>query len=138
MLKSIDVYLITNGNGVEAVDFYKEALGAELKCMMQWKDQVPDCPPEHADLVMNAQLMVNGIRLMISDENPDYPYQLGNQMTACIVTDSVDSTQEIYEKLSREAREIQMPLQETFWSPAYAHFIDKFGMFWQLTTEVEG
>ncbi len=28
-----------------------------------------------------------------------------------------------------------MPLQETFWSPAYAVVVDQFGITFQLTTE---
>jgi PhnB protein len=28
-----------------------------------------------------------------------------------------------------------MPLQETFWSPAYGQITDKFGIEWQVSTE---
>lgn len=137
MLKAIDIYLITDGDGIEAVEFYKDALGAELLSLMQWKDGVPDCPPEYAELVMNAQLSVDGIRVMISDENPELPYQWGTNMTACLVTDSIETSESLYAKLSQGARDIQMPLQETFWSPAYANLIDRFGMFWQITTQLD-
>mgnify|MGYP003510456526 CR=1 FL=1 len=27
MIKAMEVYLVTNGNGLEAIEFYKEALG---------------------------------------------------------------------------------------------------------------
>ena len=136
MVRSIEVYLITNGNGQEAVAFYREALDAEVTNLTLFKDQVPNCPKEHEELVLNAQLKVGNQRLMISDENPEFDYKQGHQMTACIIVDNVAETQAIYDKLSRDARQISMPLQETFWSPAYANLEDKFGMMWQISTEV--
>ena len=128
MVRSIEVYLITNGNGQEAVAFYREALDAEVTSLTLFKDQVPNCPKEHEELVLNAQLKVGNQRLMISDENPEFDYKQGHQMTACIIVDNVAEAQAIYDKLSRDARQISMPLQETFWSPAYANLEDKFGM----------
>lgn len=136
MVRSIEVYLITNGNGQEAVAFYREALDAEVTSLTLFKDQVPNCPKEHEELVLNAQLKVGNQRLMISDENPEFDYKQGHQMTACIIVDNVAEAQAIYDKLSRDARQISMPLQETFWSPAYANLEDKFGMMWQISTEV--
>lgn len=137
MIKSLEVYLVTDGNGQEAVDFYKDALKAEVTSMMLFKDGVPDCPKEHEHLLMNAQLKVGNQRLMISDENPAFDYKHGYNMTACIIVDSVEEAQEIYSKLSVDARNINLELQETFWSPAYANLEDKFGMMWQISTEVE-
>ena len=31
MLKALEVYLVTNGDGLEAIEFYKEALGANVE-----------------------------------------------------------------------------------------------------------
>lgn len=136
MIRAIETYLVTNGNGLEAVDFYKEALKAEVTSCMLWKDRIPNCPPEHANLLMNAQLNINGIRLMISDENPNETYKAGFNITACIVCDSVETAKEVYDKLSVDAQNIHLELQETFWSPAYANLVDKYGMMWQITTEL--
>lgn len=138
MLKSIEVYLVTDGNGEEAVEFYRDALGAELVYMTKWGEHVPDCPPERANLVLNAQLSVNGIRLMISDENPDFEYTAGSNMTAALITDDAETAHELYKKLSVNAKSILMEMQETFWSPAYAGLTDQFGMNWQISAEVEG
>ncbi|MGT2949874.1 VOC family protein [Streptococcus cuniculi] len=136
MIKALEIYLVTDGNGKEAVEFYKEALNAEVISSLTWGEQIPDCPAERAHLLMNAQLKVGEQRLMISDENPDFDYKHGYNMTAAIIVDSVMSAQEIYSKLSQDARKIHLELQETFWSPAYANLEDKFGMMWQISTEV--
>lgn len=137
MIKSLEIYLITNGNGKEAVKFYENALDANVISIMYWKDQVPNCPKENEDLVLNAQLDVNGIRFMISDENPEYEYKAGTNMSATIITNDVETSNKIYEKLKVDAQKIYLELQETFWSPAYANLIDKFGMLWQISTQIE-
>lgn len=136
MIKSLEVYLVTNGNGKEAVEFYKDALNAEIISVSYFKDNVPNCPKEHEELVMNAQLKVGNQRLMISDENPEFEYKHGYNMTACIIVDNAEDAKSIYEKLSKDAKNINLELQETFWSPAYANFEDKYGMMWQISTEV--
>lgn len=136
MIKSIEVYLITDGNGKDAVEFYKEALNAEILSLTFFKDKIPNCPKENEDLVLNAQLKIGNNRIMISDENPDFKYKHGYNMTSCIIVDNAVEAKNIYDKLSIDARKIHMPLQETFWSVAYANFEDKFGMMWQISTEI--
>lgn len=137
MIKSLEVYLVTNGNGLEAVDFYKEALGAEVLSVTLFKEHVPDCPKEHENLLLNAQLKVGHQRLMISDENPAFEYKHGYNMSACIIVDNADEATQIYHRLKVDARKINMEIQETFWSPAYANLEDKYGMMWQISTEVQ-
>lgn len=137
MIKALEIYLVTNGNGKEAVEFYKDALNAELISLIYFKDHVPNCPKEHEELILNAQLKVGNQRLMISDENPEYEYKHGYNMTAAIIVDNVEEANVIYKKLSKDAKKIVMELQETFWSPAYANVEDKYGMMWQISTEVE-
>ncbi|GGE31597.1 VOC family protein [Streptococcus himalayensis] len=136
MIKALELYLVTDGNGQEAVEFYREVFHAEVISSLTWGEQVPDCPADRAHLLMNAQLKIGEQRLMISDENPDFDYKHGYNMTGAIIVDRVEDAQEIYEKLSQGARKIHLELQETFWSPAYANLEDRFGMMWQISTEV--
>ncbi|KHD45734.1 VOC family protein [Streptococcus hongkongensis] len=136
MVASINVYLITNGNGKEAVQFYKDVFNAEITNLMFWKDGVPDCPKEREDLVMNAQLEFDGIRLQLSDENPDFDYKAGGNMSAALIVNTVEEAQDLYNKLTVNAQNILMELQEIFWSPAYANFIDQYGIMWQINTEL--
>ncbi|WP_221913686.1 VOC family protein [Streptococcus halichoeri] len=136
MIKALNVYLITDGNGQEAVRFYQEVFDTELLSLTLWQDQIPDCPKDRAQLVLNAQLAFDGIILQLSDENPDNSYRPGTNMSAAIIVDSVERVQKRYDKLAVDAKSIALPLQETFWSPAYANLIDKFGIFWQISTEL--
>lgn len=99
MVTAINVYLVTDGNGQEAVAFYQEVFQAKVVNLFLWK--------------------------------------AGVNMTASIMVDSIEEAQRIYDKLITNAKTINLPLQETFWSPAYANITDQFGMMWQLNTELK-
>jgi PhnB protein len=138
MVTGIVPYLVTNGNGQEAVKFYQEALGAEV-ISLQTFGEMPEnpeypTPPEAKDRVLNAQLKVGNGSLMLSDTFPGMPYQLGSQVTVALLVDHADEAKSIFEKL-QEGGAVTMPLQETFWSPAYGQLKDKFGIEWQISTD---
>ncbi|HGD0210509.1 TPA: VOC family protein [Streptococcus agalactiae] len=136
MVKALETYIVTNGNGRQAIDFYKNVFQADLVNMMTWEEMDPNCLEDRKDLIINAQLIFDSIRLQISDENPDFVYQAGKNVTAAIIVGSVEEAREIYEKLKKNAQEVQLELQETFWSPAYANLVDQFGVMWQISTEL--
>ncbi|MGT2887731.1 VOC family protein [Streptococcus didelphis] len=136
MITALNVYLITDGNGQEALSFYKDAFNAQVTNLTLWKDAVPDCPKDREQLLLNGQLEFNGIRLQVSDENPDFDYQAGSNMSAAIIVDNIDEAKELYQKLTVNAQNISLKLQETFWSKAYANFVDQYGIMWQINTEL--
>lgn len=136
MLKAMEVYLVTNGEGLQAVEFYKEALGARVEQVNLYKDFMPDCPEELENYVMNAQFRLNGQRFMLSDNHPDMPYTVGDNITVALITDDVASAEQLFANLSQEARAITMPLQAVPWSPAYGSLTDRFGINWQINAEV--
>lgn len=110
MVKALETYIVTNGNGRQAVDFYKDVFQADLVNMMTWEEMDPNCLEDRKDLIINAQLIFDGIRLQISDENPDFVYQAGKNVTAAIIVGSVEEAREIYEKLKKSAQEVQLEL----------------------------
>ena len=140
MITGIVPYLVTNGNGQEAVKFYQEALGAKVVSLQTFGEMPanPDYPlPEEAkNRVLNAQMNIGNAKLMLSDTFPGHPYQLGSQVTIAIMVDDASEAKMIFEKLQAEGK-VSMPLQETFWSPAYGQVTDKFGVEWQVSTEVK-
>ncbi|MBO4106616.1 VOC family protein [Streptococcus suis] len=139
MLKAMEVYLVTNGNGLEAIEFYKNALGAEVEKVNLYKDFIPDCPAELENFVMNAQFRFeNGQRFMLSDNNPEMPFSVGDNITAALITDDEATAKDLFAKLSKDAKQITMDLQAVPWSPAYGSLQDKFGIHWQVNAEVAG
>ncbi|MBT2691622.1 VOC family protein [Bacillus sp. ISL-55] len=140
MITGIVPYLVTNGNGQEAVQFYQDALGAEIISLQTFGEMPPNpeypLPEEAKDRVMNAQMKIGNASIMLSDTFPGQPYQLGSQVTIALLVNDEAEAKEIFEKIQVDGK-VTMPIQETFWSPAYGQVTDKFGVEWQVSTESE-
>lgn len=140
MILGIHPYLVLNGNGQEAVNFYQEALDAEVLGLQTFGDmpENPDhpTPAEAKNRVLNAHLKIGNTDLMLSDTFPGQPYQLGSQVTIAVNISNVEKSNEVFDKLQEGGR-VDMPLQATFWSPSYGQVTDKFGITWQVSTLAE-
>lgn len=138
MIKAIELYLVTDGQGLAAVDFYKDVFDAEVVACTTFGQAMPDVPAEQKDLLLNASLNINGIRFQISDNSPQADYRQGNHVTACLQLDDATEAQAIFQKLSQTAQKIELPFGETPWSPGYGIVVDQFGVTWQVNTDVPG
>ncbi|AKF95701.1 VOC family protein [Brevibacillus laterosporus] len=131
-------YLVMDGNAKEAIQFYEKALHAKV-LFNQTFGEMPENPefpiPANAkDRVAHAMVKVGETDLMFSDTFPGQPHQKGNQVTICIATSNKEESTQIYEAL-QEGGQVNMPLQETHFSPAYGIITDKFGVTFQIYTE---
>lgn len=131
-------YLMMNGNAREAIRFYEQALDAQV-LFQQSFGEMPEnpefpLPAEAKDLVSHAMLKVGDSDLMFSDTFPGTPHQIGNQVTICINSESPERSKQIFQALE-QGGQVNMPLQETFFSPAYGIVTDKFGVTFQIYTE---
>lgn len=131
-------YLIMNGNAKEAIDFYQKALGAEMIGIQTFAEMPanPDFPlPEEArDRVSHAMLKVGETEMMFSDTLPGDSHQIGSNVNICIMSKDAERSKEIFAAL-QEGGQVEMPIQETFWSPAYGIVTDKFGIRFQISTD---
>lgn len=138
MLTGMVPYIVTNGNGQEAVTFYEQALGAKVENMQTFAEMKTDpehpIPEEAKDLLMHAYLKVGDFELMISDNFPGSPYQAGDHISIALVYDQPEEAKAVFEKLSAGGK-VELPMQETFWSPLYGVLVDKFNVTWQISTE---
>lgn len=131
-------YLMMNGNAKEAIQFYEKALKAEV-LFNQTFGEMPEnpefpLPDEAKELVSHAMLKVGETELMFSDNFPGQTSQIGDQVTICISTNDIEKSKQMFESLQQEGQ-VKMPLQETFFSPAYGIVTDKFGVTFQIYTE---
>ncbi|MEH7351982.1 VOC family protein [Neobacillus drentensis] len=131
-------YLVMDGNAKEAIHFYEKALGAQVLFSQSFGEmpENPDfpLPAEAKDRVSHATIRVGESELMFSDTFPGQPHQSGNQVTICITTDDAEKAKQMFEALT-DGGQVTMPLQETFFSPAYGTVTDKFGVNFQVFTE---
>lgn len=140
MVEGINSYIVTNGNGQEAVKLYEDALGAQVLHIQTFGEMPEDpnhpIPSEAKDRVLHAHLKVGGNDLMLSDTFPGQPLELGDQVGIAVITSAPEETKDVFEKLSVGGK-IIMELQQTFWSPLYGQVKDKFGITWQVSTADE-
>lgn len=131
-------YLMMNGNAKEAILFYEKALDAKL-LFNQTFGEMPEnpefpLPDEAKELVSHAMLRVGETDLMFSDNFPGQESRIGDQVTICISTDDIEKSKQMFEALQQDGQ-VKMPLEETFFSPAYGIVTDKFGITFQIYTE---
>lgn len=131
-------YLVMDGNAREAIQFYERALEAQVLFQQSFGEmpENPDfpLPAEAKDRVSHATIKVGDSEIMFSDTFPGQPHQTGTQVTICISTDDAEKAKKMFDGLS-DGGKVEMPLQETFFSPAYGSVTDKFGVTFQVFTE---
>jgi PhnB protein len=140
MTVRMNPYLVMDGNTKEAIAFYGKALDAKVITVQTFGEMPAD--PNHPladgmkDLVMHALLKVGETDLMFSDTFPGMAHQKGNNVTIAITSSDADRSKQIFDGLAAGGK-VDMPLQETFWSPAYGQVTDKFSVSWQISTDVK-
>jgi PhnB protein len=135
----VQPYLFFEGRTEEAIEFYKQALGAEGEMLMRYKDGPPETgagdelakskrPP--ADKVMHAEFRIGDTHVMASDGTcAGSPSFQGFSL-------SVEARDEAHAKRMFEALaeggKVQQPLIKTFFSPAFGMVADRFGVSWMV------
>jgi PhnB protein len=137
MTLRLSPYLMMNGNAKEAIQFYEHVLDGKV-LFNQTFGEMPENPefplPEEAkELVAHAMIKIGEMELMFSDMFPGQTSQIGDQVTICISTNNIEKSKQIFESL-QQGGQVKMPLQETFFSPAYGIVTDKFGVTFQIST----
>lgn len=128
----VQPYLFFDGRCEEAIDFYKQAVGAKVEMIMRWQDS-PDksmCTPENAQKVMHAQFNIGDTVVLGSDgRNTGNPKFEGFAL-ALSGKDEAE-VDRLFGALS-EGGKVTMPLTKTFFSPKFGMLSDKFGVNWML------
>ena len=132
MTLSLTPYITLAGQAGEAIQFYEKVLEAKVLGIMTYED-MPGAPAEMKDLIANAVLQIGESSLMFSD-TPEPSIQEGKKVTICITSDDADKSKRIFANLA-DGGHINMPIEETSFSPAFGDVTDKFGVTFQIYTE---
>lgn len=127
------VYLYFNGNCLEAMTSYAEALGGEITGVFKNGD-APDPAsrmPGGDDLVMNMNMRLGTADVMASDAPGQY-YQKPQGFSISVAPSSPEEFDRIYNALAKDAQSVSMAPGETFWAQRFAMFTDRFGTPWML------
>ena len=125
------IYLNFNGTCEEAMNFYKDALGAEMKMMQRYGES--PMPHDEADKnrVLHCGIEKDGFLIMASDSNAQHPVTFGNNAAISINFHNEAEIDRIYAALSAGGQQT-MPLQDTFWGAKFGMCTDKFGTSWMF------
>jgi PhnB protein len=109
-------------NSVEAVELYQQVFGLELG----YHVKNPDGSFYHSELLKNGEGFLSVVEASRDNANESL-VQLGYEF------DSAEEVQTAY-NLLREGGTIDMPIGELPWSPCAASVIDRFGIWWYLSS----
>jgi len=135
-MKTINPYLIFNGNAEEAFEFYQSVFGGELfKMRFNEMPGTSEMPDEDQNKLAHVSLAIAGENqlLMASDAGTGHEANIqsnGNYYLS-LGPESAEEAEKIYKRLS-EGGTIFMPLEETDWAEMFAMFADKFGIQWMI------
>jgi PhnB protein len=124
-------YLFFGGNCRDAFTRYQDIFGGELVLLTMADAPMEDAvPPEHADLIIHAALMVDGATLLGSDD-PTGGFSGVQGMNVTCSVDDLDEAQRVFTALA-DGGQVAAPLTETFFSPGFGMCVDRFGTPWMV------
>ena len=120
---------ITVRDADKALEFYKNALGAEVLNVARMPD----------GKVIHAALRIGNSMLMLNDEFPEMgglsPLSTGGAgVTIHIYTENVD---EAFNRAVAAGAKVAMPLMDQFWGDRYGMVSDPFGHKWSIATHTK-
>ena len=130
-MTQINAYLHFGGNCAEAMRFYKDCIGGELK--MQTVGESPmaaGMPKEVHGNVLHSVLEKDGFVIMASDMMEPGVMVTGNRMALCVVCSSKEEIETFYSKLSAGGK-VGHPLKEEFFG-TFGDLTDKYGIDWMF------
>jgi PhnB protein len=129
----IQPYLFFDGRCEEAIEFYREALGAEVTMLMHYKDS-PDpgaCSPGVSpEKVMHANLRIGETTVLASDGHCQGHPSFEGFSLSLTVGDEAEAERSF--AALADGGKVQMPLTKTFFSPRFGMVADRFGVSWMV------
>lgn len=139
MTVKLTPYITLEGSTKEAIRFYEQTIGAEVLSLMTYGD-MPDMPDTFTEnlkeLVAHAKLRVGDSELMFSDSPGGSAIEAGKRVTICITANDVEHSRRIFEAL-RQGGQVNIPFSEESFSPGFGDVTDKFGVTFQIYTEIQ-
>jgi PhnB protein len=130
----VNPYLSFKGNCRQAIEFYKQALGANV-LFVQTVGESPMSNMGPAENIMHCTMKVGDSTIMLSDDpRPDAAATGGNISLAIGLNDPAQAKQ-LFANLSQGGSVI-MPLGKTYWAEAFGMLSDKFGIKWMINCDL--
>ena len=131
----IQPYLFFEGRTEEALEFYRQALGAQVQMMMRYREspeqaKCPDGSVPPGDKVMHSAVKIGGSLLMASDGFCSGKPSFAGFSLSYPAKDETDAKKR-FDALAVGGK-VMAPLVETFFAKAFGMVTDKFGVSWMV------
>ena len=128
----VQPYLFFNGRCEEALEFYKQALGAKVVHLSRFGD-APDPtmrPPGMDQKVMHATFLLGDAPIMASDGRCNGESRFEGFSLSLTPKDEAEAKR-LFDGLANGGK-VEMPLSKTFYSPCFGMVADRFGVSWMI------
>lgn len=131
-------FIMLDGTADEAIRFYEQALNAIVVFKQTFGDAPEDpahpIPEEAKHRIAHSVLKIGDAELFVADSDPGQPHQQGNLISICISVEDVEQAKRLFDAL-KEGGQVNLPLQEIYFSPGFGVVTDKFGAMFQIFTK---
>lgn len=131
----VEPYLFFEGLCDEAIEFYRQALGAEVQMLMRYKES-PDPTmriPGLEDKVLHAHLRIGSANVMVSDGRCEGEPAFRGFALSLAVADAAEAGRKF--AALADGGQVMMPLTKTFYSPSFGMVTDRFGVLWMIIAQ---
>ena len=131
----VQPYLFFEGRAEEAMEFYKQTLGAKVEMLMRFK-QAPDqsmISPGSGEKVMHGAIKIGDATVLMSDGRNSGKTSFQGFSLTLYAKDAAEADK-MFNALA-EGGEVRMPLEKTFFSPRFGMLADKFGVGWMVIVQ---
>ncbi|GGQ68884.1 VOC family protein [Streptomyces pilosus] len=126
----LNPYLSFDGHARQAMEFYKEVFGGELRLNTFGDAGQPGA--EGSDKIMHGMLTTtDGFTLMGADTPPGMEYAAGNNFAVSISGEDESSLRRYWERLS-DGGSVSVPLEKQMWGDVFGMCTDRFGVPWMV------
>jgi PhnB protein len=130
-MEAIIPYLNFNGNAVEALAFYANALGGAVTQKSTFADANMAQDESMKDKILHAVFEAGELKFMVSDCPPGVSVSSGDQVSLSLNFTDLETIEKTFTALS-EGGHVTMPMQDTFWGARFGMTKDKFGVHWMF------
>ena len=116
-------------DAAKAIDFYKEAFGAQEIGRMAGPD----------GSIMHAEIKIGDSLVMLGEENEQWGTKSplstnGNPGSLHLYVDDVDAS---FDRAIKAGAKVRYPIENAFWGDRYGKVTDPFGHEWGIATRVK-
>ena len=129
---NVEPYLFFEGRTEEALEFYRQKLGAKVEAVLRYKENPEPKynPPNSDNKVMHALFSIGDTKVMASDGNCTGKPSFQGFALTINARDAAEAKQR-FDALA-DGGQVQMPMTQTFFSPRFGMVADRFGVSWMI------